>query len=73
MAKKVTRTDTAYRVELPGENGGVVIQDCATQKEALEWCKSGGVYVGEVKVKREMPLEVWLATSVITPEKKEEV
>lgn len=64
MSKKVTRTDVIYRVTMPGD----VVQDCATMKEALEWTKNGGTYVGEIKVLRAMSLETWIANSEIIKE-----
>ena len=64
MSKKVTRTDVIYRVIMPGD----VVQDCATMKEALECTKSGGTYVGEIKVLRAMSLEKWIANSEIIKE-----
>lgn len=64
MSKKVTRTGVIYRVIMPGD----VVQDCATRKEALEWTKNGGTYVGEIKVLRAMSLETWLANSEIVKE-----
>lgn len=64
MAKKVTRTDTVYRVIT--ENGETI--DFATTKEALEAVKNGNTYVGEVKVKREMDMYTWLANSEIAKE-----
>lgn len=64
MSKKVTRTDVIYRVIMPGD----VVQDCATMKEALEWTKNGGTYVGEIKVLRAMSLESWIANSEIIKE-----
>lgn len=66
MAKKVTRTDKVFRVMMPGE----VVTDCATMQEALELTQLGGAYVGEVPVKREMPIEDWLKYSVISPDKE---
>lgn len=64
MSKRVTRTDVMYRVIMPGD----VVQDCATMKEALEWTKNGGNYVGEIKVLRAMSLESWIANSEIVKE-----
>lgn len=64
MSKRVTRSDVIYRVNLPGD----VVQDCATMKEALEWTKNGGTYVGEIKVLRAMSLETWIANSEIVKE-----
>lgn len=64
MSKRVTRTDVIYRVIMPGD----VVQDCATMKEALEWTKNGGSYVGAIKVLRAMPLENWIANSEIIKE-----
>lgn len=64
MSKRVTRTDVIYRVIMPGD----VVQDCATMKEALEWTKNGGIYVGEIKVLRAMSLETWIANSEIVKE-----
>lgn len=64
MSKRITRTDVIYRVIMPGD----VVQDCATMKEALEWTKNGGTYVGEIKVLRAMSLEIWLANSKIVKE-----
>ena len=64
MSKKVTRTDVMYRVIMPGD----VVQDCATMKEALEWTKNGGSYVGEIRVLRAMSLESWIANSEIVKE-----
>lgn len=67
MAKKVTRTDTVYRVIMPGD----VVVDCTTMEEALESTKIGGVYQGEVKVTREMDMSTWLANSKIQEKKGE--
>lgn len=64
MSKRVTRSDVMYRIILPGD----VVQDCATMREALEWTKTGGTYVGEVKVLRAMSLETWIANSEIVKE-----
>lgn len=64
MSKRVTRTDVMYRVIMPGD----VVQDCGTMKEALEWTKSGGMYMGEIKVLRAMSLETWIANSEIVKE-----
>lgn len=64
MSKRVTRTDVMYRVIMPGD----VVQDCATMKEALEWTKNGGTYVGEIKLLRAMSLETWIANSEIVKE-----
>ena len=44
------------------------MQDCATMKEALDWTKNGGNYVGEIKVLRAMSLESWIANSEIVKE-----
>ena len=64
MAKRVTRTDTLYRVIMPGD----VVADCATMEEVVENITLGGVYVGEVKVLRAMSLETWIANSEIVKE-----
>ena len=64
MSKRVTRSDVIYRVIMPGD----VVQDCVTMKEALEWTKNGGTYVGEIKVLRAMSLETWIANSEIVKE-----
>lgn len=67
MAKKVTRSDTVYRVIMPGD----VVVDCATMEEALESTQLGGCYQGEVKVTREMDMNTWLANSKIQQKKGE--
>lgn len=67
MAKKVTRTDTVYRVIMPGD----VVADCTTMEEALECTHLGGFYQGHVKVTREMDMSTWLANSKIQEKKGE--
>lgn len=67
MAKKVTRTDTVYRVIMPGD----AVADCATMKEALELTQLGGAYQGEVKATREMDMSTWIANSKIQEKKGE--
>lgn len=68
MAKRrFTRTDTVYRVIMPGD----VVADCATMEEALESTQLGGFYQGEVKVTREMDMATWLANSKIKEKKGE--
>lgn len=67
MAKKVTRTDTVYRVIMPGD----VVVDCSTMDEAIESTQLGGAYQGEVKVTREMDMATWLSNSKIQEKKGE--